>query len=140
MGLSDEEIRDFLGQANVAVLATVRADGRPHVVPTWYEYDEGEIVLHMSPEAVRYRNLQGNPNVALCFDTKTPPYKAVIVEGVAETREGEDNDGTLRMGIHYLGEPVGRRYAESLKGSKMVIARVKPQRIVSWDYGKGDNP
>jgi PPOX class probable F420-dependent enzyme len=140
MPLTDEEVREFLRQPNIAVVATVGADGRPHAVPTWYEYDGSEIVMHLGLGSRRYRNVRSNDRVAVCIDTKTPPYKAIVVEGRARTKEGADDEGSRRMAVHYLGEELGNRYADSIEGTRMVIARVAPDRIISWDYARGDNP
>jgi PPOX class probable F420-dependent enzyme len=140
MPLTDEEIREFLRQPNIAIVATVNADGRPHAVPTWYEYDGGEIVMHLGLGSRRYRNVRSNDRVAVCIDTKTPPYKAVVVEGHVRTEEGTDDEGSRRMAVHYLGKELGNRYADSVGGTRMVIARLAPDKIISWDYGRGDNP
>lgn len=140
MPLTEAEIEQFLSQPNIAVVATVEADGRPHVVPTWYDYDGREIVLHMSQRSRRYRNMRGNDRVAICVDTRTPPYAAVVVHGRARTEVGTDDERSRRMAIHYLGEKAGAGYADSIRGSQMAIAHVVPEKIVSWDYGRGDNP
>ncbi|MGQ9573242.1 MAG: pyridoxamine 5'-phosphate oxidase family protein [Dehalococcoidia bacterium] len=140
MPLSKEEIEEFLSQPNIAVVATVGPDGQPHAVPTWYEYSHGEIVFHTGPHSRKYRNLRHNDRVSICVDTKTAPYKAVVVYGRAVTEVGTDDDRSRRMAISYLGERVGNRYADSVQGSRLVIVRVRPEKIVSWDYGRGDNP
>lgn len=140
MALTAEEIRAFLEQPNIAVMATVRPDGRPHAVPIWYEYDDGVFVFHMGPESVRYRNLLRNNKASLCVDTRTPPYKAVIVEGEVDLLEGLDDERTERMAARYLGERAGQRYAESVRGARVIIGRLRPERTISWDYGKGDDP
>ena len=44
------------------------------------------------------------------------------------------------MAINYLGERLGSRYADSLRGERMVIVRVRPEKVTSWDYGRGDRP
>lgn len=140
MPLTDREIEEFLGEPHVAVMATVGADGQPHAVPTWYDYDGGEIVLHMSPSSRRYRNIRGNDRVTVCVDTKTAPYAAVVVEGRARTEVGTDDERSRRMAIRYLGEELGQRYFDSIRGGRMVIARVAPERTISWDYSRGDSP
>ena len=40
--MSDERVRAFLSQLppRTGKLATVRADGRPHVAPVWYDLDD----------------------------------------------------------------------------------------------------
>jgi PPOX class probable F420-dependent enzyme len=140
MPLSKEEIKAFLRQPNVAVVATVGRGGEPHAVPTWYEYDDGQIVLHMGLRSRKYRNLRHNDRVSICVDTKTAPYQAVIVYGRASLEVGTDDERSRRMAIAYLGERVGNAYADSVAGERLVIARVRPERIVSWDYGRGDRP
>jgi len=140
MPLSKEEIEAFLRQPNVAVVATVGPDGQPHAVPSWYEYDDGQIVLHMGLRSRRYRNLRGNDRVSICVDTKTAPYRAVVAYGRARLEEGTDDERSRRMAVAYLGEALGNRYADMVRGERLVIVRVRPERIVSWDYGRGDRP
>jgi len=73
-------------------------------------------------------------------DTKTAPYKAVIVYGQASLEVGTDDERSRRMAVAYLGEALGNRYADSFGGERLVIIRVRPERILSWDYGRGDRP
>ena len=49
-------------------------------------------------------------------------------------------DVALRMATRYYGEDEGRAFAESYRGGSpgTVVFRVRPQRIVSWDYSEGD--
>ena len=140
MPLTREEIDEFLREPNIAVVATVDPDGQPHAVPTWYLYEGGEVVLHTGVRSRKYRNLRRNPRVTLCVDTKTPPYRAVALYGRAVTEVCVDEDRSRRMAVAYLGESVGNRYADSLGGEALVLVRVKPQRVISWDYSRGDNP
>ena len=140
MSLTREEIDEFLRGPNIAVVATVDPDGQPHAVPTWYLYEDGEVVFHTGLRSRKYRNLRHSPRVTLCVDTKTPPYQAVVVYGRATTEVRTDGESSRRMAVAYLGEELGNRYADSLGGDPMVVVRVKPERVISLDYGRGDNP
>ena len=140
MPLSKDEIEAFLRRPNVAVVATVGPDGGPHAVPTWYEYDDGEIVLHAGLRSRKYRNLRHNDRVSICVDTKTAPYQAVVVYGRASLEVGADEVRLRRMAVAYLGEALGNAYADTFGGEPVAIVRVAPERIVSWDYGRGDRP
>jgi hypothetical protein len=140
MPLSNEEIEAFLRRPNVAVVATVGPDGQPHAVPTWYEYDDGQIVLHAGLRSRKYRNLRQNDRMSICVDTKTAPYQAVVVYGRASLQVGRDDERLRRMAVAYLGDAVGNIYADTVGGEETVIVRVRPERIVSWDYGRGDRP
>ena len=80
------------------------------------------------------------PRVTLCIDEKTPPYRAVVLYGQARMTVGTDDERVRRFALAYLGPKAGTAYADSLRGERLVIVRVRPERIISWDYGKADNP
>ncbi len=61
-------------------LATVRPDGRPHLVPIWFVVEGGRWYICTSPDSVKARNLQANPAVMLALEDGTNPH---VVEGVA---------------------------------------------------------
>ena len=56
--MSDEEWRAFVvARPRPAVLATVRADGRPHAAPVWIDVDDGAVWFNTGAETVKGRNL-----------------------------------------------------------------------------------
>jgi general stress protein 26 len=61
-------------------LATVRANGRPHLVPIWFVTHADRWYLCTAPGSVKARNLSVNPNLALALEDGDTPY---IVEGQA---------------------------------------------------------
>jgi nitroimidazol reductase NimA-like FMN-containing flavoprotein (pyridoxamine 5'-phosphate oxidase superfamily) len=61
-------------------LATVRADGRPHLVPIWFVEDEGRWYICTAPESVKARNLQGNARVTWSLEDGD---NALVLEGTA---------------------------------------------------------
>ena len=81
MPMPKNKIDELLAQPNIAVLAVTAPDGAPHAVPTWYEYDQGEVVFQTARTAFKYRCLARDPRITLCIDTKVAPYKAVILKG-----------------------------------------------------------
>jgi len=106
--MSEDEWRAFLrAPARPAVVATVRADGRPHAAPVWYDLDGSDVVVFTTGErTVKGRNLARDPNVALCVQDDRPPFSFVTVEGTAEL--GDDVDAVrywaTRIGGRYMGE------------------------------------
>ena len=40
-------VRRFLAQPNIAVVASVMPSGMPHTAATWYDYEDGRILLNM---------------------------------------------------------------------------------------------
>lgn len=70
-----------LDDARNVWLATVRPDGRPHLVPIWFVADGDRWYICTAPGSVKARNLHANPRVALALEDGDQPY---IVEGQAQ--------------------------------------------------------
>jgi len=136
MPMSKREIESLLKEPNVAVVAVTAPDGAPHAVPTWYEYRGGEVVFHTASTAFKYKCLAHDPRVTLVIDTRKHPYKAVILKGSVSMTEDFDDARLKRMSVAYLGKKNGEAYAKSMTGEKVVIVRFKPERTISWDYGR----
>ena len=87
--MADEEVRAFLTAlpARTGKLATVRADGRPHLAPVWYDVDDdGSLVFNTGESTVKGRNLRGIRRASLCVDDERPPFSFVVVEGVGRAQ------------------------------------------------------
>src|SRR5689334_13354132 len=111
------ECRAFLlSGTRTGKLATVRADGRPHVVPIWFELDGDTLVFMTGETSVKGKRMRHDARVALCVDDETPPYSFVMIEGTAELID-DDPEALLywatRIGERYMGaeraEEYGRR-------------------------------
>ena len=81
--MTDEEVHTFLTAlpARTGKLATVRADGRPHVAPVWYVVDDdGALCFNTGERTVKGRNLRRDHRAALCVDDDRPPFSFVRIE------------------------------------------------------------
>lgn len=79
-GLPDTEIQAKLVAAQNIWFASVRPDGRPHLVPVWFVWHAGKIFISTEAGSVKSHNLQHNPKVALALEDGQNP---VICEGRA---------------------------------------------------------
>jgi PPOX class probable F420-dependent enzyme len=136
MPMKKKDIEKLLKKPIVAVVAVTAPDGAPHAVPTWFEYGDGTIAFHTGAEAFKYKCMVRDPRVTLVVDTKKAPYKSVILKGRATLEEKTDDKRLHRMAVAYLGKKQGKAYAKPLKGQKVIVASFKPERTISWDYGK----
>jgi PPOX class probable F420-dependent enzyme len=137
MSMSDTEIRQLLEQPIVAVLGTADPDGRPALSPVWYLWRGEDAVVCIQRSTRKWRNIQRDPRVSLCVDTKEPPYRAAIVEATAEAVPDADYNAVLReIAIHYYGEERGNAFIDDnpRDPSASVVVRLRPERIVSWAY------
>ena len=117
-------------------LATVRADGRPHVVPVWFLLDGGDLVFTTGADSVKARALRRTGRAALCVDLERPPFAYVMVEGEVEISADLDEmlEWATRIAARYEGpdrsEEFGRRNA--VPGELLV--RLHPASVVAVSY------
>ena len=134
--MTDEQVRAFLTASppRTGKLATVRADGRPHVAPVWYDLDDdGTIVFNTGARTVKGRNLARDPRASLCVDDDRPPFSFVTVEGLVDLSDDLDAVRRLavRLGGRYMGVDRASAYGERNGVPGELAARLVPTGIVS---------
>jgi PPOX class probable F420-dependent enzyme len=105
--LSEDEARRRFAAARIARLATVRADGRPHVVPIVFAVDGDTVYSIADPkpkrgmDLLRHRNIAANPAVSLLVDEYEESWERiwwVRADGTARVvEEGPERDTTIRL-------------------------------------------
>lgn len=118
---------DYLQSQPLGRLATVGADGRPHVMPVgvFYDPEAQAIVVGSAADMVaskKFRDARRNPDVAMVVDdlASVEPWtpRGIEIRGRAETfTEG--------------GEELGRRLSAGFPFHAAWI-RVNPTRILAW--------
>lgn len=77
--LSAEILQRLETEANLW-FATIRPDGRPHLVPVWFAWYEGKLYACIEASSVKARNIGRNSTVSLALENGSKP---VICEGTA---------------------------------------------------------
>jgi PPOX class probable F420-dependent enzyme len=131
--MTDEEREAFLREANVAVLSTVDARGRPHAAPVWYLYDDGVFRISTGDGSQKHRNILANPNISLVIDQRALPYYAVMVQGTADIGPAFSDEDSSRLAVRYLGENLGARYAERTDAGASVSLTIRPRKVIVYD-------
>ena len=78
------ELVAFLREPHPAVVATLRPDGSPHTVATWYDWVDGLVLLNMDATRARLGHLRRDPRVSLTVLDKDSWYSHVSLEGVVD--------------------------------------------------------
>jgi pyridoxamine 5'-phosphate oxidase family protein len=116
MSVSKKEL-SYLADRRLGRLATIDADGLPHVVPLGWSYNPALDTIDIGGRDLartkKFRNVRANPKVALVIDDVLPPWRprGVMVRGEAEALEEATSAD---------GEPQGP------------IIRIHPRQIISW--------
>lgn len=131
--MSDDERRTFLSEGRrTAKLASLRADGSPHVVPVGFVLDGDDWVFMTSADSVKGRNVRRDPRVGLCVD-QVDPHAFVTVSGTVTISEEPTSllHWATVIGNRYMGaeraDELGRR--NSAPG--VLLVRVHPTRTTA---------
>lgn len=134
--MGDEERRAFLlaAPARTAKLATVRADGRPHVVPIWFDLDGEELVFTTGDSSVKARAMARDPRVAVCVDDERMPFAYVAIEGRAAVLEDAPDlpAWAERIARRYVGDELAGAYGARNAVPGELLVRVTPVRIAAY--------
>jgi PPOX class probable F420-dependent enzyme len=117
------EVDEFLRRPNPAVVASLRPDGSPHTVATWYLWDGARVLLNMDASRLRLRFMRRDPRVALTVLADESWYRHVSLLGeVAELVEDVGLADIDRLARHYSGEPFRDRESRRVSAWVQVLA------------------
>jgi len=120
------DVDAFLAQPNPAVVATIRPDGTPHTAATWYDWEDGRVLLNMDESRLRLGYLRANPAVSLTV-LGDDWYRHVTLLGkVVSIEEDEGLRDIDRLALRY--SPNRYRNRESRRFS----AWMEPERWYAW--------
>ena len=106
--LPPDEAWRRLAASRVAYLATIRADGRPHVVPIVFATGDDRTIYSIADpkpktglDLLRLRNIAANPSVSVLADAYDEDWSGlwwVRADGRARViRDGPGRDTTIRL-------------------------------------------
>ncbi|MCV7345693.1 pyridoxamine 5'-phosphate oxidase family protein [Mycolicibacterium rhodesiae] len=139
--MSDDEVADFVARSRTGTMATIGADGQPHLVAMWYGVLDGEIWVETKAKSQKAVNLRRDPRVSFLIEDGDTydTLRGVSFEGVAEIVE--DPDTIFKVGVS-VWERYNGPYTDDLKPAvdmmmnKRVAVRIVAKRTRSWDHGK----
>jgi PPOX class probable F420-dependent enzyme len=120
-------VAELLDAKNFVHVASVRQNGKPHVVPVWVDHEDGKVVLNTAEGRAWPANVRRNGNAVLNVMNLENPYEYVEIEAdlVEDTQEGAD-EHINAMAKKYLGQD---EYPFRQDGEQRVILRLAPTKI-----------
>ncbi|MFE7130312.1 PPOX class F420-dependent oxidoreductase [Streptomyces sp. NPDC057638] len=132
--MTKAEWRKFVSEGtHTAKLATVRADGSPHVAPVWFLLDGDEVVLNTDKDTVKGRSLIRDGRVSICVDDERPPFAFALLSGRAEVSDDPEQarHWATRIAARYLGEDLAPGVGERNSGPGTITVRVRVDKVVA---------
>lgn len=131
--LIEDNVRAFLEQPRMCVMATINRDGSPQLTAMWYDLDGDTVILNTQSGLVKDRNLRRDPRMAICVEDG-PRYvtlsgRAEIVEDRA-LQEAEVN----RMAIRYVGLRLGPVRWQAISHLDRLGIHLQVDRVVARGF------
>lgn len=140
--MTETEVDAFLEEQRTMSIATIGADGRPHVVAMWYAFVEGALCFWTFAKSQKIVNLRRDNRITCLVEDGDVYANLRGVELIARAQMTDDADEVLKFGlaesVRYQNMPVNDAMIAAVKkmASKRVVVRVEIERVVSWDHRK----
>jgi len=139
--MTDAEVAKFLATERTLQVASIGADGTPHLVPMWFTVIDGRIAMWTYGTSQKAANLRRDSRV-VCLVEAGEAYgelRGVTITGEAEIHD--DYDTVFSVGAQLYGRYQGDMTHASRAGieaesRKRVAVFVNPRKTVSWDHRK----
>jgi PPOX class probable F420-dependent enzyme len=120
--------RELLEERNFSAVATIAADGSPHVAVAWVHPEGDEVWLNSAEGRIWPENLRRDPRVTLTVANLDNPYEYVSIKGhvIEMTPEGAD-DHIDKLAKKYLDKDT---YPFRKDGEVRLIVKVRPEKVM----------
>jgi PPOX class probable F420-dependent enzyme len=141
--MTDAEVRAFLQAGRDLQVASINADGTPHLVTMWYELDGDDVCFWTYGKSQKVVNLRRDPRLTVLVATGEvyEQLKGVSIAGRAEIVEPGSPE-VLAFGLELFEKYWGPvddelvRAGVEAQAKKRVVIRVKADKTVTWDHSK----
>ena len=130
----DGHVAERLESDKIIWLGTVRPDGRPHLVPVWFDWADGTITVFSEPDNQKIKNLRHDRRVIMSLDDTHGGGDVVLFEGEATL---SDETVTEVLSDSYLAKYQGQMEQMGLDVQKMAsqfsqVIRIRSTRFMGW--------
>jgi PPOX class probable F420-dependent enzyme len=140
--MTDAEIEAFLDAGRDLQVASINADGTPHLVTMWFVVRDGEVAFWTYAKSQKVVNLQRDPRLTVLVATgnEYEELRGVSIAGSAEIID--DPDDVLSYGLQIFEKYWGGSEDELVRAGvqaqalKRVVLLVKADTVVTWDHSK----
>jgi PPOX class probable F420-dependent enzyme len=133
--MSEDVWKAFIAEGTrTGKLATVRADGSPHIVPIWFLQDGADLIFTTEKDTVKSGNLLRDDRAAVCVDDETPPYSYVALRGRVEISEDPDQLLTWATDIaaRYMGADRAQEFGVRNSVPGMLVVRMRIEHVTAF--------
>lgn len=134
--MKPEVMAEFLQRPIIAVISTLRRNGRPYQVPVWFLWKDDAFWITGTSTRVWCKHIFRDPRVSLCIESSDPVARFVSVDCRAEPVEATDTDiwpVSGELAAKYVGARPGAtpadvdRFLANMKTEPRLLFRLTPE-------------
>lgn len=140
--MTEQEVRDFIEERKSLQVATLGADGAPHLTTLWFAVVDGDIVFETFTKSQKIVNLERDPRIAVLVEdgTQYDELRGVSINGRAELHGDPEVVHPYALAVMRRNQP-GIPEEQLDQAAKVMAAKrtavvVKAEKVVSWDHRK----
>ncbi|WP_406388473.1 pyridoxamine 5'-phosphate oxidase family protein [Streptomyces sp. NBC_00887] len=139
--MTDPERDTYLGEQRTCRVATVSAEGMPHVGALWFVWDGTSLWLYSLTRSRRWAQLRQNPKVAVVVDdgVEYGDLRGVELSGEAEVVGEAPRTGEVCAELELPEQLFASKYfgLDTLPhDGRHAWLRLTPEAVTSWDFRK----
>jgi len=143
VGELTDELRFFLSGRRYAVLATHDPNGRIHLTPIWFVFDNDRFYFASSSTSRKVKYVEANATASVVVDAREPGRERwVSAAGLVQIlRDREAQSMNARIRRRYLApEALDGPIEAALRASDDITLRLTPTTWRSWAAPATDSP
>lgn len=130
--MKPDVLEAFLQQPLIAVLATLRRDGRSYQIPVWFLWHEAAFWLTGTYARVWCKQIFKDPRVSLCIEATDPVARYVAIDCTAEPVEPATADIwsiSRLLAEKYIGARGGNvdAFMKNMRTEPRLLFRLTPE-------------
>ena len=135
---ADLRVHRFLEVEPVVWLSSIRQDGAPHLVPTWFVWDGESILIRSKPHARKVRNLAHDPRAMVALGDAADDFDVGLLEARAEvTGVGDGASAPAPLPAAFVAKYGDRIAALGITPAEFAATysttiRLTPARALGW--------
>ena len=140
--MRDDEVAAFLDACRSLIVATLDADGAPHLTVLWFARQGDAILFETYGSSQKVVNLQRDPRISVLCEAgeRYDELRGVSIQGRAEIVDDGPRLAALMAPIvarNFPGQDeagLAAHVAQMIR--KRVVVVVHPEKVISWDHRK----
>ena len=122
---------------HIGWLTTTRTSGRPHSVPVWFLWHDGQVIIFSEEKTQKIHNLRHSGDVVFSLEAGQQGADVTILDGTAVI-----SDQNTAAWLPAVGEIYGAKYEQGIQGLNLTIDAmaaqftqaivITPTKVTAW--------